>query len=224
MDISSRLNDLAQPTGEEDLLAVKYPQPRLRIDPKHGLWVAVACVIGVCAFLVLRGQPDSYTFTPASGNVSVPTSATMPTIAVVSVVGEVQRPGLVTLSPGARINDAIQNASPLESADLLRVNLAEKVADGKQIVVPAKGVGPGAPGAPAAAGQASGAPAGDGKVSLNSATAADLEKLDGVGAKTAEAIVKHRESIGGFSSIEQLQDVKGIGPAKFAAIKPDVTL
>lgn len=211
MDITDRLADLARPTGEEDLLAVKYPKPRFAVDPKQGLWVAVACVVGVCGWLVLRGSPnEEYTFAPAA----VTASAT-PTIAVVSVVGEVAQPGLVTLAPTDRVDAAVKSARPLPSADLAGLNLAEKVVDGKQIVVPAHGAA-----LPGPAGKSSD----PGKVSLNSATAADLEKLDGVGAKTAEAIIKHRDSIGGFTAIEQLQDVKGIGPAKFAAIQPEVTL
>ncbi|QGU01498.1 ComE operon protein 1 [Corynebacterium kalinowskii] len=206
MDLTTRLKDLTRPTGEEDLLAVKYPEPRLKIDPKQGMWVAVLCVLGLAGWAVLNDAPaPSHTFTPAT---SVPT----PSIAVVSVVGEVSAPGLVTLTPNARVHDAVAAAGPLPEADMVALNLAEKVADGKQIVVPKVGVAPVSPGATS------------GKVSLNSATAADLEQLDGVGQKTAQAIIAHRDKIGGFSAIEQLQEVKGIGPAKFAAIAPEVTL
>lgn len=210
MDLSQRLTDLARPTGEEDLLSVKYPEPRLRISPTHGLWVAALCVVALCGWLLLRDAPSQpSTFAPAG---LVPTTPT-PDFLVVSVVGEVARPGLVTLTPGARVDAAVQEAGPLPGADLSALNLAEKLSDGKQIVVPVPGVAP--PGVGSAT---------PGKISLNSATAADLEQLDGVGQKTAEAIIKHRDSIGGFTSVEQLKDVKGIGPAKFAAIEPEVSL
>lgn len=209
MDLASRLADLTRPTGEEDLLAVKYPKPRLSIDPKHGLWVAVSCVVALVGWLLLRDAPTTdYTYTA-----TVTSSPPAPSTVVVSVVGEVARPGLVTLAPDARVDAALQAAGLLPSADLVALNLAEKVVDGKQIVVPAIGAAP-----PVTAGTELG------KISLNSATAADLEQLDGVGAKTAAAIIKHRDQIGGFTSAEQLQDVKGIGPAKYAAIAPDVTL
>lgn len=215
MDLTTRLNDLTRPTGEEDLLAVKYPEPRLKIDPKHGLWVAAACVIGLAGWAVLNdAPPTAHTFTPPA----VTATLTQP---VVSVVGEVSRPGLVTLTPNARVHDAVQAAGPLPEADLVALNLAEKLTDGKQIVVPRIGAAP--PSGPGASHGGPG-PAKSGKVSLNSATVADLEQLDGVGKKTAQAIIAHRDKIGGFSAIEQLQEVKGIGPAKFAAIAPEVSL
>ena len=66
--------------------------------------------------------------------------------------------------------------------------------------------------------------AGTGGVSINSATAQELTQLDGVGEKTAEAIVAYREQHGGFQSIDDLQEIKGIGPAKFEALKGQVTL
>ena len=69
-----------------------------------------------------------------------------------------------------------------------------------------------------------GSGAGGGKVSLNTATAADLIALSGVGEKTAAAIIAHRDSIGGYTSVEQLKDVKGIGPAKYAELEKQVTL
>lgn len=208
MKLSDRLRDLTRPTGEEDLLSVRYPTPRLAIDPKVGLWVAITCVVGVSGFALLRDAPSTtHEFAPAA-SLTPPTS----TVAVVSVVGAVAAPGLVTVAAEARVDDALKMAGPLPEADVATINLAEKVVDGKQIYVPVVGEAP-APGAVTA-----------GKVSLNSATVADLEQLDGVGQKTAEAIIKHRESLGGFSAVEQLREVKGIGPAKYAAIAPDVTL
>lgn len=209
MDISQRLRDLTRPTGEEDLLAVKYPEPRFRISTTHGLWVAVGCVVALCLWLMLRDAPSPPQPIAPAQRASVTTA---PDHLVVSVVGEVSSPGLVTLTPGARVDAAVKAAGALPSADLAGLNLAEKLVDGKQIVVPAPGMaGPGGAAQP-------------GKIALNAATAAELEQLDGVGAKTAEAIIKHRDTIGGFTALEQLKDVKGIGPAKFAAIEPEVTL
>lgn len=209
MDLTTRLNDLTRPTGEEDLLAVKYPEPRLKISPKQGMWVAGLCVVGFASWALLNDAPaPSHSFAPGA-TYATPTA----TQAVVSVVGEVAAPGLVTLAPNARVHDAVQAVGPLPEADVAALNLAEKLVDGKQIVVPKIGAAPAA---------SSSEP--NGKVSLNSATAADLEQLDGVGQKTAQAIIAHRDKIGGFTAVEQLQDVKGIGPAKFAAIAAEVTL
>ena len=130
---------------------------------------------------------------------------------VVSVVGAVAEPGLVTLDEGSRVADALEQAQPLPEAELLSLNLAQLLADGQQIVVPVHGD------APAAEESSSG-------LSLNTASAQDLTELPGVGEATAAAIVAHRESIGSFTSVEQLLDVKGIGPAKFEAIKDLVSL
>ncbi len=126
---------------------------------------------------------------------------------VVAVVGEVAHPGLVTLDPGARIADALELAQPLPGVDLTSLNLAQKLQDGQQIVV----------GGPPA-------PTDSGGISLNSATAEQLQTLSGVGAVTAQAIIAYREAHGGFSEIAQLQEVQGIGPAKFAQISEQVTL
>ncbi|CAB1043230.1 ComEA family DNA-binding protein [Corynebacterium diphtheriae] len=124
-------------------------------------------------------------------------------------MGEVHAPGLYTFAPGARVADALQAAGPVDPAHILGLNQAEKLVDSSQIVV-------GGPSEPV--------PAADGRVRLNSATVAELEQLDGIGAKTAAAIVSYRDSHGGFGSLEELQKVKGIGPAKYQAIAQDLVL
>ncbi|WP_297851626.1 helix-hairpin-helix domain-containing protein, partial [uncultured Corynebacterium sp.] len=108
---------------------------------------------------------------------------------------------------------ALDHAQPLPEAELLSLNLAQVVADGQQIVVLNKGEAP--PDAPGDAG---------GGISVNTASAEELTELPGVGEATAAAIIAHRESIGSFTDIEQLLDVKGIGPAKFESLKDAVSL
>ena len=120
------------------------------------------------------------------------------------------------MNEGSRIADALQMAQPLPHADLLAHNQAQLLVDGQQIVVQAVGAAP-----PAAASSDSG---GAGVVSLNSATAAELTALPGVGEATAAAIVAHREANGPFTTVEQLMDVRGIGPAKFEAMREQVGL
>ncbi|MEV0357743.1 ComEA family DNA-binding protein [Nocardia sp. NPDC050697] len=148
---------------------------------------------------------------------------------VVSVVGLVHRGGLLRLAPGARIADALDAAGgALPGADLQGLNLAQKVADGDQILVGA--ADPAAPpraSGTASTGSAAGpgtAPGAKGKVDLNSATEAELDALPGVGPVTARAIVTWRTSNGRFSDIEQLADVEGIGPARLARLRELVTL
>ncbi|MEK7817205.1 MAG: helix-hairpin-helix domain-containing protein [Actinomycetota bacterium] len=145
----------------------------------------------------------------------------------VHVVGAVARPGLYSLKPNQRAADAIDAAGgPTPTADLSQVNLAAKLADGQQLLVPEKGAAP-ANGSNPAAGGGGRAGAGGGAagpVSLNAATAAQLEELDGVGPKTAQKIIEYREAHGGFKSIEELMEVPGIGQAKFESIRGQVVL
>ena len=203
--IADRLRDLTRPTGEEELLNVDYPRPRLRVPPRLALVAAGLAAVGLLAWLGSSREAANPYEVPAL-------SSEAPADIVVSVVGEVDSPGLVTLAPGARVNDALAVAGPQVPTDNL--NLAQKLNDGEQITV-------GAP--PAAPGEDGGAAGtGDGTVSLNSATAEELTTLPGVGPATAAAIIAHRDEAGHFSSVDQLMDVSGIGPAKFAQLKDKV--
>ncbi len=151
---------------------------------------------------------------------------------MVSVTGAVRRPGLVRLVTGARVADAIDKAGgPTSRADLTGLNLAEKLTDGASVVV-----GDGADAAGSAGGKSSvsgsgggpgvehkgsaGASAVAGKLDLNTTDAAALEALPGVGPVTAASIVAWREKNGRFTSVEQLQEISGIGRAKYAALSP----
>jgi competence protein ComEA len=140
---------------------------------------------------------------------------------VVDVAGKVRRPGLYRLPPGARVADAVAAAGGVQrGVDTTSVNLAARVVDGQQIVIGIAGV-PGT--GPAADAPASGGSAG-GPVSLNTATLAQLQTLPGVGPVLAQHILDWRDAHGRFTSVDQLDDVPGIGAVKFASLKPLVTL
>jgi competence protein ComEA len=146
---------------------------------------------------------------------------------VVHVAGAVRRPGVYRLSAGARVKDAVQRAGGArEGADVNAINLAAKVVDGQQVVVPARGrAGTVAAGAPGAAGVSSGTPgagASGPPISLNNATAEQLDTLDGVGPATAQKIIAWRTQHGGFRSVADLGQVPGIGPKKLAALRDRV--
>ena len=148
--------------------------------------------------------------------------------ALVHVAGAVRHPGVYRLRGGERVEDAVRRAGGAGGrADLNAINLAAKVTDGQQVVVPRRGAVSGASGAPAAsAGDAAAGAAGAAQtpVSLNSATAEQLETLDGVGPATAQKILDWRQQHGGFRSIDDLTEVPGIGPKRLAALRPKVQL
>ncbi|AGF73177.1 DNA uptake protein-related DNA-binding protein [Corynebacterium halotolerans YIM 70093 = DSM 44683] len=238
----SRLKELTRPTGEEDLLDVAYPAPRWSVAPRHAVFAAAVVLILVLGWLALRptpetgaesgtgtgtigtlapGEPAGVGLTGVPGLPEATAAGEGEGELVVSVVGEVTRPGLLTLAPGARVADALAEAEPLPGAELLALNQAQRLTDGQQLVVPAAAEA-GEPDGQAP--QAAAGGTGEGPVSLNLASAAELITLDGVGEKTAEAIIAHREATGGFTAPEQLMDVKGIGPAKFEALRDQVSL
>lgn len=135
---------------------------------------------------------------------------------LVYVVGAVRRAGLVRLPEGARVADAVERAGgPTRRADLALVNLAAPVADGQQVIVPAR-VAPGSEGAGAAA--VAGA-----KVSLASATLDQLDDLPGIGPVTAKKILDWRQTHGPLRSVEDLDAIPGIGPARVEQLRDLVT-
>jgi competence protein ComEA len=213
----------------------------IRADPGRtgviALIVVGAIAVLVTVFTLVRDDP------PPVASAKLPpvqmVSSTSPTTGspaaepggpvVVSVVGLVHRPGLVTLNSGARIADALTAAGgTLDGADLIGLNMARRVSDGEQIVVGITS----APGAPSAMGSSITAPPGQaagpaaqdgpeppGPVNLNTATPEELDALPGVGPVTAAAIVGWRDANGRFTSVEQLGEVDGIGPARLEKLR-----
>ena len=214
--ISERLREFTQPTGEEELLAVDYPRPRLRISPWQACAVAVILVIGVVVWLGINARSEESSGMPEPAAMSSGAAPSgEPSEIIVSVIGEVAEPGLKTLEPGARVADALDAAQPLPGAETLALNHAQRLSDGQQLHILPSGAAP----PPAPGGGASGS-----GVSLNSATAEELTELKGVGEVTAQAIVAYREEHGGFKDVEELLEVSGIGPAKLAQLKDQVQL
>lgn len=225
--ISERLREFTQPTGEEELLAIDYPRPRLRISPWQACAVAVILVIGVVVWLGINGRSEESSGMPEPAALSDAPSEE-PSEIIVSVIGEVAEPGLKTLEPGARVADALAAAQPLPGAETMALNHAQRLSDGQQLhILPSGAAPPPAPGEPAPAGDNSSSPGGSASgsgVSLNNATAEELTELKGVGEVTALAIVAYREEHGGFKDVEELLEVSGIGPAKLAQLKDQVQL
>jgi competence protein ComEA len=174
---------------------------------------------------------------PAGARPRAPAPARAKPLIWVDVAGAVTRPGLYSLPDGARVAAALERAGgATRRANRAAVNLAAKLVDGQQVFVPAGGSAPvaasaaGAASEPGASGGgaassagASGAAGTSGaRVSLSAATQAQLEELDGIGPALAQRIIEYREQHGGFRSIDQLQEVAGIGEKRFDALKGSI--
>ena len=212
----------------------------IRADPGRAGGIALAAVavlaVLITVLTLVRAQPApvvSAKLPPVEPVSSTSPSPSTPAdrSVVVSVVGLVHQPGLVTLAPQARIADAVSAAGgPLAGADTLGLNLARHVDDGEQIVVgiatPAGHravLGSSAGGKPAA--PAGGPPARPaGPVDLNTGTVEQFDALPGVGPVMAAAIVAWRAANGKFTSIDQLAEVDGIGPARLERLRPLVRI
>jgi competence protein ComEA len=190
-------------------------------------YALAAVVVVVLAMRFMQGQArgGAGNAPAASGPAPVKIERPASTAALVHVAGAVRHPGVYKLRDGDRVKDAVARAGGARAgADVNAINLAAKVADGQQVVVPRRGAT-----APAAADASAGASVGEAgaaqpPVSLNSATAAQLDTLDGVGPATAQKILDWRREHGGFRSIDDLGEVPGIGPKRLAALREKVQL
>lgn len=196
-------------------------------SPRRRRLAVSAALLGVVAVvlttvLVAGGKPghESPPPLPPAGKVAAsPAQAAQPPPPnlVVSVVGKVSTPGLVTVPAGSRVADALAAAGgAVPGAELFGLNLARRLADGEQLAVgvPALAAEPVQPG--------SGAPAA--KLDLNTAGLEQLDTLPGVGEVTAKRIVEWRTRHGRFSTVEQLRDIDGIGTSKYSKLREQVTV
>ncbi|MFA5885711.1 MAG: helix-hairpin-helix domain-containing protein, partial [Acidimicrobiia bacterium] len=157
----------------------------------------------------------------ASGASAPGTAAGRGPTVVVHVAGAVNKPGVLLMPAGARVIDAVEGAGgAVPDADLDRLNLAAKLVDGQRVLVVKIGAAP-----PADASGGTGAPGETGAlIDLNAATGAQLETLPGIGPALAGAIITERDRRGGFRSINELREVRGIGEARFADLRERVTV
>jgi competence protein ComEA len=199
--------------------------------PQLVAYALAALAVVVLGVRFMQGQargsaaPAASVSAPASGsaNQTVRLEPRKATVALVHVAGAVRSPGVYQLRDGERIQDAVRRAGgPRPGADLNAINLAAKVADGQQVVVPRRGAAGAAPVGGAAAGEPGAPP--QAPVSLNTATAEQLDTLDGVGPATASKILEYRRQHGGFRSIDDLGEIPGIGPKRLAALRGKVQL
>jgi competence protein ComEA len=232
--------------------------------PRLALYVALGVIVCFLGARYLRMQvapagggvapvaaPAATTPAPAAGTASVRLERADGGRVTVHVAGAVRHPGVYRLAAGSRVDDALRRAGgPARQADLTAVNLAAKLEDGRQVLVPLRPppavggaagaggaiAGGGAAGAGGAAaggvgaggGAGAGAPGAGGAprapVNLNTATLEQLDTLDGVGPGIAQRILDYRQQHGGFRRVEELGEVPGIGDKRLATLLPLVTV
>ena len=178
--------------------------PSLPVSRRRALVVAAAALV----LLVIAGRTlaDAGTATSQPAALVPERAAAAPKL-VVHVAGAVRRPGLYRLAEGNRVADAVARAGGATApADTAAINLAAPLADGMQVVVPSRVAGAAGSGAA-------------GRVSLSSASVAELDALPGVGPVTAQKIVDHRSANGGFRSVDDLDAIPGIGPARIEQLR-----
>lgn len=176
--------------------------------------IGLLILAAVIALLIRRQPAETIIIEPP-----LPTATPGPIR--VHVSGAVISADVYDLPPDSIVRDAIDAAGGANSeADLENINLAKVLNDGDQVYVPRIGEAP-TPAPPGAEGEA---PAATGPVNLNTGTQADLETLPGIGPAIAGRIIEYREANGPFATIEDIQNVSGIGPATFENIKDFITV
>jgi competence protein ComEA len=170
----------------------------------YGLVAVAVLLVGARWIRSDRGGSDAPALSFAAGG---PGTAHGGGDVFVHVAGAVARPGVYLLPPGARVTDAVKRAGGFaRGADRDAINLAARLGDGQQVVVPGR----------SAAGSAD---EGGGPISLGTATVDELDEIEGIGPVTAQDIVEFRDEHGGISSVEQLDQISGIGPATMEALR-----
>ncbi|MBR6459435.1 MAG: helix-hairpin-helix domain-containing protein [Actinomycetaceae bacterium] len=227
---------LASGTGE-DVAAFDTPakRPRLRLEGKalHALALLLAVILaGAWIYLGFDGQQvhEDSSATPVQSQSEPSTSPdstdgnveSSSADIVVYISGAVAAPGVYTLPAGSRVNNGVEAAGGLsQDAQSALVNLASTLSDGEHIHIPAQGEDVLTPNT---AGGAQVPDGSSGKININTASAAQLEELPGIGPALSQTIISWREDNGRFASPEDLLEVSGIGQAKYAKLKDLVSV
>ncbi|MGO2151402.1 MAG: helix-hairpin-helix domain-containing protein [Microbacterium gubbeenense] len=200
-----------------DLEGYRRASPRARLGIGGAIVLVLVALAATVGIGIWRGQTAPVEHIAETPAVTTDPSGAVAEESYVHVSGAVRHPGLYVVRPGARVIDAVSAAGGLaDDADESAVNLARPVTDGEQLVVPAEGEAP-APSAP-------GGGSAPGLVSINTADAAALEDLPGIGPALAGRIIDWRDTEGPFGTVDDLLAVSGIGPKVLESLRDLVTV
>lgn len=208
--------------------------------------IVIVVLVGTGVLVTKSGvfRSSEIKFIEPGASADGPSEAEQPRTFCIHVAGKVNKPGVYDLKPGSRVKDAIEMAGgAVGDADLETINLAEELQDGQQVYIAPKGQN--APptvsvvrggsrtsvrsSARPGAGRESSSPTklttpGQGTVNINTAGLRELQRLPGIGPAMAQRIIDYRNQNGRFDSVDELDEVRGIGPAKLAKMRPFVTI
>jgi comEA protein len=178
------------------------------------------------AAAAVAGAAATGTAAPGSTGSGGPGGIALDQLLLVQVAGRVRHPGVFRLAAGTRVQDALRAAGgALPGSDLVGINLAQPLTDGEQVVVARAGRGSTvSTGGGSGAGAAAAGPSGGAMVNLNAADVTGLDALPGVGPVLAQRILDWRLAHGRFTSVDELDEVSGIGDKLMAEIRPHVRL
>jgi competence protein ComEA len=190
-------------------------------DPRRlAAWgLAALVLLALSAWYLTRSRSDARAAPAPVPTITVEGGSERGGKVTVDVAGAVREPGVYVLASGARVEDALERAGgATRKADLSQINRAAELEDGRQVLVPLRAaVAAAAPGGSAAASP-------EQPVNLNTATLEQLDTLDGVGPSTAQKILDYREQHGGFASVDELDQIPGIGEKRLAALRERVRI
>ena len=197
----------------------------LERDPRRlAAWaVAALALVALSAWYLTHSRTTADAAPPPIPTIAVEGESDSGGKLTVDVAGEVKEPGVYLLASGARVEDALERAGgPSRKADLSQINRAAKLEDGRQVLVPPKPSRSAVAAAAAPGGSVPATP--EQPINLNTATLEQLDTLDGVGPSTAQKILDYRTEHGGFTSIDELDQISGIGEKRLAALRERVRL
>ncbi|WP_294973777.1 helix-hairpin-helix domain-containing protein [uncultured Leuconostoc sp.] len=198
----------------------------------HKIWLMLGGVffMGLIAIIAIK-QPKDAEVPPAYSMSSTSNSAASPVtsakvndvVVMIDVKGAVKNPGVYDIANSPRAQTAIAKAGGLtQEADTLQLNLAEKLSDGQMLYVPV--IGEVRSNKVAIGQQATESSQVMTKINLNTATAAELQTLEGIGEKKAEQIIAYREAHDNFKTIDEIKEVSGIGAKRFETLQDKLTI